>query len=70
MKFTVALIAAASAAEFGYNNILGDNYDHAHVDIGEETRFRDVEVAYDEIEYTVATKTETEIRTRQVPITT
>ena len=30
----------------------------------------DVEVYYDEIEYSIATKTETEVRTRQVPITT
>ena len=65
MKFTVALIASAAAVEFGY-----DEYPHAHTEYGEETRFRDVEVVYDEIEYSIATKIETEVRTRQVPITT
>ena len=63
MKFAAALISAVSA--FGY-----DDYEHSHTEYGEETLFRDVEVAYDEIEYSIATKTETEVRTRQVPVTT
>jgi hypothetical protein len=65
MKFAVALISAVSAVEFGY-----DDYAHAHTEYGEETLFRDIEVTYDEIDYSISTKTDTEIRTRQVPITT
>ena len=66
MKFTTALILATSkAVEFGY-----DEYEHAHTEYGEETKFRDIEITYDEIEYTVNHKTETEVRTRQIPITT
>jgi hypothetical protein len=64
-SFAALLIGAVSAVEFGY-----DEYEHAHTEYGEETKFRDVEVHYDEIEYSVATKEETEIRTRQVPHTT
>ena len=67
MKFTVALISAAAAVEWQKPQ---DTYLHEHTIYGEETLFRDVEIAYDEIEYSIATKTETEIRTRQVPITT
>jgi hypothetical protein len=66
MKFATALILATSkAVEFGY-----DDYAHAHTEYGEETQFRDIEVVYDEIEYSIDHKTETEVRTRQIPITT
>ena len=65
MKFAVAMLGAVAAVEFGY-----DEYDHAHTEYGEVTKFRDVEVAYDEIEYSIETKEEVEIRTRQVPHTT
>jgi hypothetical protein len=64
MKFTVALIASAAAVQWE------QTWEHAHVEYGEETKFRDVEVQYDEIEYSIQTKQETELRTRQVPITT
>ena len=49
--FAVAMISAVTAVEFGY-----DEYPHAHTEYGEETRFRDVEVIYDEIEYWVETR--------------
>merc|ERR1719237_1961405 len=65
MKFAVALIASATAVEFGY-----DEYEHSHTIIGTEAQFNDVEVYYDEIEYAIQTKVDTEVRTRQVPITT
>ena len=68
MKFAAALILATTSAvevEFGY-----DEYPHAHTEYGEEHRFRDIEIPYDEIEYTIGHKTETEVRSRQIPITT
>ena len=50
--FASALIlATASAVGWGH-----DEYEHAHTEYGEETRFRDVEVIYDEIEYWVETR--------------
>ena len=52
-SFAVALIGSVAAVEFGY-----DTYPHAHTEYGEETLFRDIEITYDEIEYSIATKTE------------
>jgi hypothetical protein len=64
-NFVSALIlATASAVEWE------ETYEHTHVEKGEEARFRDVEVIYDEVEYWVKTRQETEVRTRQVPVTT
>ena len=65
--FALALISASSAAlsvADGYEN----EYEHSHVEYGEADKFRDVEVLYDEVEYTVNTKIETEVRTRQIPV--
>ena len=56
---TAMVLATAHAVEFGY-----DEYEHAHVEYGEEDRFRDIEVAYDEIEYTIDHIHEVEVRTR------
>ena len=64
-SFAVALIGAVSAVEFGY-----DDYAHNHTELGEQTLFRDVEVVYDEVDYSIGYNTEVETRTRQVPITT
>ena len=63
--FATALVLASTAAvEFGYDN----GYEHAHVEYGEEDRFRDIEVAYDEIEYTIDHEHKVEVRTRQIPV--
>ena len=64
MKFISALLAGLTSASYD------DTYEHTHVQRGEEIRFRDVELHYDEIEYNILTKVETEVRTRQIPITT
>jgi hypothetical protein len=65
--FALALISASSAAlsvADGYDN----EYEHSHVEYVEADRFRDIEVLYDEVDYTVNTKIETELRSRQVPV--
>lgn len=66
MKYIAGLIAAVQAASDGYEP---NEYEHTHVEYGEETRFRDVLVYYDEIEYNILSRPETEVRTRQVPVT-
>ncbi len=38
------------------------------VEYDEADKFRDIEVLYDEVDYTVNTKIETEVRSRQVPV--
>ena len=63
MKFIASLLAAVASAS-GYD----DEYEHTHTEYGEDIRYRDVVVYYDEIEYSINTKTETEVRTRQVPV--
>ena len=66
MKFAIALVNAAAAVsvEWGYD------YPHEHAEYGTEAVFNDVEVLYDEIEYSIGTKIKTETRSRQVPVTT
>ena len=69
MKFAATLIGAVSAVSVkdGYEPT---DYEHTHVEYSTETRFRDVEVVYEETEYQINTKLESEIRTRQIPMTT
>ena len=69
MKFALTLIGAinAVAIQDGYES---EPYVHTHTEYGEDTRFRDVEVLYEETDYQINTKTETEVRTRQIPMTT
>ena len=65
MKYIAALLGAANAVSIqDYNETSA----HTHTEYGSEERFRDVEVLYDEIEYAIEFKTDTEIRTKQVPI--
>ena len=68
MKYIAALLGAVNAVS------IKDGYEpaaeHTHVEYSTEELFRDVEVLYDEIEYSIETKTETETRTRQIPVNT
>ena len=51
-SFSAALIVAVSqaiAVQDGYEN----EYEHVHTDYGTQTTFVDVEVVYDEFEYTI-----------------
>ena len=68
MKYIAALLGAVNAVSIqdGYE----PSFEHTHVEYGTEERFRDVEVLYDEIQYSIETKTESEIRTRQIPVQT
>ena len=61
MKPFASSLILATAAAVGWEE---NTYEHAHVEYGEEYRFRDVEVIYEEVEYWVETKTETEVRSR------
>ena len=67
MKYIAALIGAVNAVSV---NDYNETSVHTHTSYGTEERFRDVEVYYDEIEYAIETKTETEVRTRQIPVQT
>ena len=65
MKFITALIGSVSAITTSSY----EDYPHAHVEYGEKTLFRDVDVIYQETEYSIGHKTKTEVRNRQVPHT-
>ena len=67
MKFIAALLGAINAV-----SVQGDyeSVEHTHVEHGTEQQTRDIEVLYDETTYDIQTRTETEVRTRQVPVTT
>ena len=67
MKYIAALIGAVNAVSV---NDYHETSVHTHTSYGTDERFRDVEVYYDEIEYGIETKTETEVRTRQIPVQT
>ena len=49
----------------GYNH---EEYPHKHVEYGSKAEFKDVPVTYEEIEYNVEYRTESEVRTRNVPV--
>ena len=53
MKFIASILAAVASAS-GYD----DEYEHTHTEYGEDIRYRDVVVYYDEIEYNINTKTD------------
>ena len=67
MKFIAALLGAINAV-----SVQGDyeSVEHTHVEHGTAQEKRDIEVTYDEVTYDIQTRTETEVRTRQVPVTT
>ena len=68
-SFSLALIAASSAAVTVTNDLLGENtYEHEHVEYGEADKFADVIIEYEEIEYSIDFKTKQEVRTRQIPV--
>ena len=67
MKYIAALIGAINAVSI---QDYQETSEHTHTTYGEEERFRDVEVFYEEIEYSIETKTESEVRTRQIPVMT
>ena len=54
--FASALILATASAVGHHEGWHPEEYEHVHTEYGEETRFRDVEVIYDEIEYWVETR--------------
>ena len=64
-SLTAAIISTLAAAD-GYD----EEFTHNHYIEGEEYELRDIEVIYDEIEYTIITKLDHEVRTRQVPVNT
>ena len=56
-SFTLALIATRAAAiqvASDYDN----TWEHSHIEYSETDKFRDVEIFYDEIEYTISTVTD------------
>ena len=69
MKLAATLIGAVSAVSIqdGYE---ATDYEHTHISYSTETQFEEYEVLYEETEYQINTKTESEIRTRQIPMTT
>ena len=67
MKHIAALLSAVNAVSV---QDYQETSVHTHTTYGEEERFRDVEVFYDEIEYSIETRIENEVRTRQIPVQT
>ena len=49
MKFIASILAAVASAS-GYDD---EPYEHTHTAYGEDIRYRDVIVQYDEIEYNI-----------------
>jgi hypothetical protein len=62
------MIAASSAALQVPIPSYHDEYEHSHVAYGEADKFQDVIIEYEEIEYSIGHKTETEVRSRQIPV--
>ena len=68
MRLSLAILSCASAVTVR-EDYEPEVYEHTHTIYGEEEVFGETEVFYEEIQYDLTTRTDTEVRTRQVPVT-
>ena len=68
MKLALTILSCASAVAVR-EDYEPELYEHTHTIYGEQDVFGETEVFYEEIQYDLTTRTESEVRTRQVPVT-
>ena len=64
LTFTLALICARAAAVAVFDGYSDNTWEHSHIEYGVEDHFRDVEVEYEEIEYSIDYTIKPEVRSR------